>query len=230
MAAAVSTDPGPETRLIVFHEVHRHHRPEEDRAEAVRAIRQRVAERFDLEVHTVVLVPAASLPRTSSGKSRRLECGCVIIPPARSRSSRNRPCTIAPHPRTCGTAALGCRSTAEGGCPTRQPWTPRAEPDRDPGLAVGADRRPPGPGRRTSGHGEPVRVLRVRLGDDGGISVELKRWLSRSLPPTLLYDAPTIEALAMHLSAGPEGEPASAPFPLLVHPMRNIPGRSPSSA
>ena len=90
VAVGVTDETDSTTRLLILHEVNRHHRPG-DRADAVRrTIRQRIAERFELEVQTVVLVQAASLPKTSSGKSRRLEC-LQDYQAARWRSSRNRP-------------------------------------------------------------------------------------------------------------------------------------------
>jgi acyl carrier protein len=41
-----------------------------------------------------------------------------------------------------------------------------------------------------------------------GLSGELERWLGRRLPPTLVWDYPTIDALARHLDA--TGSPSAS--------------------
>ncbi len=60
-------------KLVVVQEVDRQYR-EADFDEVIRAIRRQVAEAHELEVHAVVLIRHASLPRTTSGKVQRHIC------------------------------------------------------------------------------------------------------------------------------------------------------------
>ncbi len=71
--AAFAVDVGGEERLVVVQEMERHGRAV-DRDEVVRAIRRAVAEHHDLQVHAVVLLRPASIPKTSSGKIQRHAC------------------------------------------------------------------------------------------------------------------------------------------------------------
>lgn len=67
--AAFSIEVDGEEHLVVVHEVDRHHNS--DLQELVGAIRQAVAEEFELQVHAIALIKAGSLPKTSSGKIQR---------------------------------------------------------------------------------------------------------------------------------------------------------------
>jgi natural product biosynthesis luciferase-like monooxygenase protein/FkbM family methyltransferase len=70
--AAFSVDVSGEERLVVLHEVDRHHDAELDNM--IGAIRQAVAEEFELQVYAVALLKPGSLPKTSSGKIQRHAC------------------------------------------------------------------------------------------------------------------------------------------------------------
>ena len=70
--AAFSVDGDDAERLIVVQEVLRPKRF--DSETLVRHIRETLLEHFGLAPDTVVLITAATLPKTSSGKLRRLEC------------------------------------------------------------------------------------------------------------------------------------------------------------
>jgi acyl-CoA synthetase (AMP-forming)/AMP-acid ligase II len=90
--AAFSVDGGDEERLIITAEVDpRYHqavrsppdgpapappngRSPLDTEAVVRAIRQAVAEEHDVRAHTVVLLQAGRIPKTTSGKVRRRDC------------------------------------------------------------------------------------------------------------------------------------------------------------
>jgi amino acid adenylation domain-containing protein len=74
--AAFAVDPpegAGEERLVVVQEVRRAHR-EDDPAELVAAIRRAVAEEHEVQVHAVVLLRPATLPKTTSGKIQRSAC------------------------------------------------------------------------------------------------------------------------------------------------------------
>jgi amino acid adenylation domain-containing protein len=62
-----------EERLVVVQEVRREHR-ENDPAELVAAIRRAVAEEHEVQVHAVVLLRPATIPKTTSGKIQRAAC------------------------------------------------------------------------------------------------------------------------------------------------------------
>lgn len=62
-----------QTRLVVVQEID-HRRREIDTARLVGDIRQAVAEQHELQVHEVVFLEYGSIPKTSSGKVRRLSC------------------------------------------------------------------------------------------------------------------------------------------------------------
>ncbi len=70
--AAFSCEIGGRERLVVVYEVRRlkRHRPEE----IVAAICRCLAEEYLLVPHAVVLIPGGTLPKTSSGKTRRRTC------------------------------------------------------------------------------------------------------------------------------------------------------------
>jgi natural product biosynthesis luciferase-like monooxygenase protein/FkbM family methyltransferase len=70
--AAFSVDVSGEERLVVLHEVDRHH--DSDLSNVIGAIRQAVAEEFELQVYAVALLKPGSLPKTSSGKIQRHAC------------------------------------------------------------------------------------------------------------------------------------------------------------
>jgi acyl-CoA synthetase (AMP-forming)/AMP-acid ligase II len=70
--AAFSVDVDDEERLVLVQEVVRPRRFDLD--EVIVAIRRSLAENFDLAAHAIVLIPSGSLPKTSSGKTRRRQC------------------------------------------------------------------------------------------------------------------------------------------------------------
>ncbi len=71
--AAISIDVDGQERLVVLQETHRQSTKEEH-AEAIRHVRRAVALEHELDVHSVVLIRQASLPRTTSGKVQRHLC------------------------------------------------------------------------------------------------------------------------------------------------------------
>ena len=70
--AAFSIVDGGEEKLVVMHEVRRERGADYD--DVLRAIRRDVAREHEIEVHAVVLIRQASLPRTTSGKAQRSLC------------------------------------------------------------------------------------------------------------------------------------------------------------
>ena len=75
--AAFAVDAGDEERLVIVHELERRAAaPPEEIAEVVRRV---VAEEHEVRVHELVLIPAGTLPRTSSGKVRRGACRAAYL-------------------------------------------------------------------------------------------------------------------------------------------------------
>ncbi|HYR82565.1 MAG TPA: SDR family NAD(P)-dependent oxidoreductase [Terriglobia bacterium] len=74
--AVFSVEMDKEERLVVVHELDRSFKSADQSAldPVIAAIRQAVAEQHELQVHSVVLVRHGTVPKTSSGKIRRLEC------------------------------------------------------------------------------------------------------------------------------------------------------------
>lgn len=70
--AAFSVDVSGEEHLVVAHEVDRHR--DVDLEQVIGAIRQAVAEEYELQAYAIVLLKAGSLPKTSSGKIQRHAC------------------------------------------------------------------------------------------------------------------------------------------------------------
>ncbi|MFD2168651.1 amino acid adenylation domain-containing protein [Tumebacillus lipolyticus] len=71
--AAFAVEIGGEERLVVVQEIERTHRKGDHQA-VIAAVRKRVSEEFQLQVHAVVLIKPASIPKTSSGKIQRHAC------------------------------------------------------------------------------------------------------------------------------------------------------------
>ncbi len=71
--AAFSVGENGHEQLVVVHEVDRQYRGV-DLDEVIRSIRRTVAEEHELDLHSVVLIRQANLPRTTSGKVQRNLC------------------------------------------------------------------------------------------------------------------------------------------------------------
>jgi len=77
--AAFSVDVDRAERLVILHEIKAERNEQiEDRA-IVWAIRHAVAEHYGLPVHTIVLLPPESLPKTTSGKLQRFACRAAFL-------------------------------------------------------------------------------------------------------------------------------------------------------
>ncbi|MDZ8262761.1 AMP-binding protein [Nostoc sp. ChiQUE01b] len=72
--AAFAVEVNEQEQLVVVNEVERNYLYELDVDEVIRAIRQAVSEQYELQVHAVILLKTASIPKTSSGKIQRHLC------------------------------------------------------------------------------------------------------------------------------------------------------------
>ncbi|NEQ12277.1 MAG: fatty acyl-AMP ligase, partial [Moorea sp. SIO4E2] len=72
--AALAVEIKGEERLIVVQEVERSYQKTLDLNEVVGNIREAVTDEHDLQVYSVILIKAGSIPKTSSGKIQRSAC------------------------------------------------------------------------------------------------------------------------------------------------------------
>jgi len=182
--AAFSVDMDEEERLVVVHEVERAQR-NSDLGEVVAAIRRAVTDEHEVDVHAVVLIRPASILKTSSGKIQRRACRAAFLDGTLSVLHEwRRPAGAAPEAPPAPAAAAAPRGEAEivAWLVARLARESGIHPDEidlgQPFASFGVD---------------SARAL-ILIGD-------LETWLGRRLPPIVLWNYPTVEALARHLAA-----------------------------
>jgi phthiocerol/phenolphthiocerol synthesis type-I polyketide synthase C len=186
--AAFSVDEDGQERLVIVHELSRSGADDVDTVEIARAISSAVTREHEAEVAAVALLPAATLPLTSSGKVRRQRCKRLYLDGELS-------------------AILVWRPAADAGSPAD---TARGLPANGEAIAAWlADRIAQRQGLLLSDVG--VDVPFGSLGLDSmalaSITGELGEAFGRVVEPTLPYDHPTIARLARALS-GTAASPA----------------------
>ena len=174
--AAFSVTVDGDEKLVVIQEVERSHLRRLAVDEVVAAIRQAVSSEHDLGVHSVVLLKTATVPRTSSGKIQRSTCRAAFLGGDLKAVAQWR------------------QPVAGSGAET--PHEPAISRDRVhawlleklsaylqiPAAEIDID--------------EPLARYGLDSATAVGISGELEEWLSRPFPPMLLYDYPSIAAIA----------------------------------
>lgn len=170
----------------------------------VEAVRRAVSEEHGLELHALVLLRAGTIPKTSSGKIQRHACrrdfeaGALHAEATWTASAspvkeKPRPTAPAPEPATPGKSVDEVRA-----------WL-AARIAADVGL-------------------EPAQVEgRLSFSSYGldsaktvALAGDLEAWLGRVVSPTLMFEFPTIDAMAEHLGAATTGTtraPGEAPAP-----------------
>ncbi len=188
--AAFSVDGEKGERLHIVQEVEPRRR-DLNMEQALSAIRQAVAARHEVEVSCVALVRAGTIPKTSSGKTRRSACrelflGDQIEVFAEWRAPLDEGDDHAPD----------CHFVVHPGAVTAQEvesWLTKRIAARlrlDPSQVEATT---------------PFIEFGMGSLDAVEIAGELSRWLGRSLSPTAIYNYPTIAALA-RWAARPQGE------------------------
>ncbi|MFO0958314.1 MAG: amino acid adenylation domain-containing protein [Isosphaeraceae bacterium] len=199
-AAAFSVEVGGEERVVVVLETDRPGK--KDNVEGVlTAIRAAVAEHHEIDLHAIRLVKALSIPKTSSGKVQRhacrrqfLEDGLDVVA-AWTHAGQAPAIAEAPAAATVVEAPLTLQAD---GIADWLAGRISALLGIDP---AGIDRQAP---FATFGLGSAQAV---------GIAGDLEGFLDRRLPPTLLYEYPSIDALAKYLGEDPSARPSAAASP-----------------
>lgn len=192
--------------LVIVQEVERNGRGVNSE-EVLASIRQIVSEEHELSVDAIALVKTGGVPKTSSGKIRRRRCRELYLrgelpviaswqqeegtPPAQAGCTDCQRTSL----QSAATAS-GCRTGLEG-AEAIEAW-----------LVSSISRRV---------HCEPCQIdvrrpfawYGLQSRDALEISGELENRLRRRLPPTLLYDCPTVESLARYLAGEPRRRQSS---------------------
>ncbi|HEV2149633.1 MAG TPA: beta-ketoacyl synthase N-terminal-like domain-containing protein, partial [Longimicrobiaceae bacterium] len=188
--AAFSVEVEGEERLVVAAELERRALGL-DPAPVVDAVRRALAEEHELPPYAVVLLKTGAVPKTTSGKIQRREC----------RDRWLQGTLQAVHAWTEGAAPAHRADAPAPGAPGEdevRAWLAARVAERASLPAALVDPR------------EPFAVYGLDSAAAVGLSGELEEWLGRTLPPTLLYDHPSIERLARHLAGAEAPAAASA--------------------
>jgi acyl-CoA synthetase (AMP-forming)/AMP-acid ligase II/acyl carrier protein len=190
--AAFSIEVEDHDQLVVVQEVEPRHR-DLDAAAAIQAIRTAIAIRHELEVHAVVLVKAGTVPKTSSGKTRRAACRELYLRGELEILSAWTALTDEPEMQLADATAVHSPRQVTAG--EIESWLIQRITAR---LQIAH-----GSVRVTT----PFLELGMSSLDAVEIAAALERWLGRRLTPTAIYNYPTIAALAHWLAtpASPEG-------------------------
>jgi acyl transferase domain-containing protein/acyl-CoA synthetase (AMP-forming)/AMP-acid ligase II/acyl carrier protein len=186
--AAFAVEVAGEERLVIVHEAER---VKEAEAEVVaRAIRKTVAEQHELDIYVVCLIKPLTLPKTSSGKVQRHACCDGFLA------------------GTLETVGMFLQEIGEEP-PQVAATKPRSEHDTSAIARWLAERiaRPLGVNPSRIDLHTPFASFGLSSLQAVGLAGELQDWLGRPLTPTLVYEYPTIEALAQHLAGEPERAP-----------------------
>lgn len=178
--AAFSIEQDGGERLIVVAEVERSGRKVPVHKVAT-AVRQAVAEHHDVMVDTLVLLKPGSVPKTSSGKIQRHACKDGFLANTLSivgRWDADAPVAAPAVPVQPSSVSAGAiRAFLIERIAQRLRLAPSALDSRQPLAGFGLD-----------------SLSAVQLAG------ELEEWLQRPLSPVLIYDYPSIDALALHLA------------------------------
>ncbi|MBE9065655.1 alpha/beta fold hydrolase [Leptolyngbya cf. ectocarpi LEGE 11479] len=198
--AAFAIDMENEEQLVVVQEVRRQALRHLDVAAIAAAIRRAIAEEHDLQVYAIVLLKTASILKTSSGKIQRQACKKGFLMETLNVVGEWRQPMAAPEPAAVSGAASGDASRAAP--PTEaiiQAWLEAKLSTllRMPPQAI-----------------NPQMSL-VQYGLDSltlvTLASELEEWLGFQLPSQVVYEHPTMAALAHALAhASPDDHQRSS--------------------
>jgi phthiocerol/phenolphthiocerol synthesis type-I polyketide synthase C len=203
---ACSYEADDEERLLIVHEIVGS--PERlDRDRVVSAIRASVAEEHGLDVHDVVLVRRGGVPKTSSGKLQRSACRKAFL---EGKLEAVASWSLTPATEFTRTGEAVPENVQASNAESGKAHTPDTAGTADPARRAEVEQRliellaarlnvTPA---KVDPH-RPIAAYGLRSVDMVGMVGELEQWLGRTLPSTLAWEYPTVEALADHLSATP---------------------------
>ncbi len=206
-AAAFAVEEDGEERLVVVQEVYRRAQKDLDGEAVAGAVREAVGERAGLAAHAVVLIEEGALPKTSSGKVQRRACRRLHLadelpvvyawttPEAAEVASEAAP-EAGPEPTASAPVAAPAPSLQ-----AIRAWLM----DHVAAALSAPDLRPDEPLAR---HGADSM-------DAVAIAGELSDRLGHEFAPSLVYDYPTVDAIARHAA---EVVGSAAPAPAVVRP------------
>jgi acyl transferase domain-containing protein/surfactin synthase thioesterase subunit len=205
--AAFATEAGGEERIVVVAEARSI--PEQERPSVFAAVRAAVARDHELSLHAIAFIATGSLPKTSSGKIQRsatrdaFHNGGLRVTSV-WRSTDEQPIeAAAPQPAAAPATAAAAPVTAE----RLREWLIAELARRLSVRASSIDPHVP-----FANHGLDSRNA-VEL---TGALAEL---LGRELPPTLLYEHPTVDGLSRFLLGGSREEAPRPPVDGGFEPM-----------
>ena len=170
-------------RLVIVHEIEP--RTEYRIAEVAAAVRRAVSDRNGLEVGALVLLKAGTIPKTSSGKIRRGACREAYLGGELEVVSEWQPPALIPD----------------------EPTQPRTETEIREWLVAQLS-------SRLAIDSIDVRRPFSEYGLDSteavSLALTMETWLGRPVPPILVWDYPTVEAMARYLCGKPAARPDQA--------------------
>lgn len=175
--------------VVIVQEVERTALRELDATDVAHAIREAVAREHDLAPVAIMLVRPATVPKTSSGKLQRSECRRQFLHNALEVVGEWRGQVSETSKGRSGAATTAAAASARPSVAELQRWLVDrvAATLRLPAAAV------------------DVRAPLHGLGLDSmaavALSGELEAHLGVQVPPTLVYDHPTLEQIARHFAA-----------------------------
>jgi acyl carrier protein len=191
--AAFSVDTDDRELLAVVQEVEPRRR-DLDTDRALQAIRHAIAARHEVEVHAVALVRAGSIPKTSSGKTRRSNCReRYLNGEMEILAEWKANLADAEEELSDGHLVLHPRSVT---AKEVEAWLTRR-------LATRLRLKPAQVQATT-----PFIEFGMSSLDAVEIAAELARWLGRPLSPTAIYNYPTVAALARWLARSAADSPS----------------------
>ncbi|HVC19686.1 MAG TPA: MupA/Atu3671 family FMN-dependent luciferase-like monooxygenase [Vicinamibacterales bacterium] len=195
--AAFAVDLDGEERLILVQELERTALKTADVDGIVRAVTQAVAEEHEAPLHEIVLIKTSTIAKTSSGKIQRRTCRARYLNGELEVVARWKDRAPAPE-----TAPAPARATPAA------PLAPAAA-----AIAAWLTTRIAALAKRPADRIEPQAPF-SSFGLDSvtivGLSGDLSAFVGRDLPPTLLYDFPSIERLSRRLAGDAGAGPAEA--------------------
>ncbi|HEX4204093.1 MAG TPA: beta-ketoacyl synthase N-terminal-like domain-containing protein, partial [Ktedonobacteraceae bacterium] len=196
--AAFSVEAAGEERLVIVQEVERQYlRSNLD--EVVQAIRKTVAENHELQTYAVVLLKTGTMLKTSSGKVQRRGARQAFLADEleevfawrmdlASAAPTATPVTLTAHTSESSEQVAQRPTKASPEVKVIRAWllSHVAEALKMPVGEIDTQ--------------TPLANYGMDSAHAVGIAGELEEWLERELPPTLLYDYPTIQLLATSLA------------------------------